>query len=186
MSFLKVTKIARRIILPVTKIESDVREDRMIIIDPILIPKSGFGVLKFGMTVDEVEGLLGLPDHMENPDEMGDISYEYKGIGINFLIFDHEEDFRLDTIELNETSNALLWNERIFELSYRQIESFCKANGYELEVDERLVDENDEFLELACFIHSQNIHFYFNESNHLKEVLISVYINEHDETIWPK
>jgi hypothetical protein len=165
--------------------KSDGKEDKMNIIDPILIPRTGFGGLKFGMTIDDVEDLLGSPEEKENPDEEGDISYEYKGMGINFLIFDNEENFRLETIELNEMSNAMLWNSRIFDLSYQQIERLCKANGHLLKIDERLFKESDEFLDLPCYIASLNIHFYFNESKRLKEVLISVYVNENDKIEWP-
>jgi hypothetical protein len=151
-----------------------------------LTPGVGFGRLKFGMSTKDVESLLGAPEHMENPDEDGDIIYIYDKIGINFLSFDKENDFRLTTIELNRNSRAFLWDVNIFDQPFIQIEQLVAANGYSLTfVDSYIDEDNDENSEILYKIDPLRLTFYFDKSKKLREICIGVAFNKNDEIEWP-
>jgi len=150
----------------------------------IIIPGVGYGFLKFGMHVQDVVNLLGKPKETEHPDEDGNIIYEYKGIGINYLRFSHEEDFRLVTIELNKNSNASLWDEKIFDLPFEQIEVLCKARGYLLNFEWE-IDDN-EIYEILYSVSPMHFDFYFDRVQRLIEFSFGVIFNEEDLIVWPE
>jgi hypothetical protein len=154
--------------------------------DSLIIPGVGFGAIKFGISIKEVEDILGKPECFENLDEAGDIIYDYEIKGINILFFDNEEDFRLINIELNRNSNAVLWKLILFDLTIDEIEDLCKKNGYSLVYKDSVEDcDSEEYLEIAYSVKALRIYFYFSNSKQLSEINFGVIFNENDEIIWP-
>ena len=152
----------------------------------IIIPKVGFGFLKFGMALKEVENHLGIPEEIENPDEFGDIYYSYENEGINFLRFNKDENFRLTSIELNNKSKAILWQTKIFGLTQENIKNLSANMGYFLKLKDSVKDsDTDEVFEELYRIESLYISFYFNELKILDEICLGVGFNENDEIEWP-
>jgi len=149
----------------------------------ILTPCEGFDQFKLGMKISEVEQLLDLP-YIKEEDEDGDVIISCDEIGFNFLNFDKEEEFRLDIMELNRNSNAIMWDTRIFDLSFEEIKSLCMANGYELEFEDELFD-NDECIEQSYMVDSICLTFYFDKFKRLSEISITVCFNSEDEALWP-
>jgi hypothetical protein len=159
----------------------------MVNIETIINPGVGFGTIKFGMSTKDVESRLGKPESFENPNEDGSIVYEYESIGINYLMFDEETNFQLDNIELNKKSNAILWNSKLFELTFDDIEALFKSKGYVLKYEDIVKDFNsEEVWEISYSIDSLGVFFYFSNSKQLKEINLRVLFNEDDEIIWPK
>ena len=151
-----------------------------------IIPGVGFGQLKFGMSQDDVEKMLGKPEKIENPDEDGNIVYIYETLGINFLVFDKEDDFRLTTIELNKSSGGVLWNCPIFNQPVHRIEILCEKNGFTLEYDCTVTfDTAGECFESAYHVNAIQCDFYMDESDRLKTLCFGVIFNDDDEIIWP-
>ena len=151
----------------------------------IIFPKKGFGHLKFGMYKDDVIKILGEPTEVEDPDEDGDIKFIYENKGINFLIFEKEEEYRLTYIELNKMADAILLGKKIFNLSFKQIEELLRLKGFTLKYENCIDDrESGDYQEL--YISKEiSFDFWFNKSKKLDEITFSVYINEQDEVEWP-
>jgi hypothetical protein len=156
----------------------------------VIIPGVGFGSIKFGMSVDEVGHILGVPDEIKNPDEGGDITLDYERIGINILSFDKGDGFRLSAIEAAKNSDATLWGEKIFDLPFDQLEVLCIANGYELKFEDNVTyldnKENVEVREVNYSIDQIGILFFFDGYMQLKEVNFGVLFDDSDEIIWPE
>lgn len=153
----------------------------------IVIPKVGFGFLKFGMSIEDVEDLLGIPEDVENPNKEGDIIYSYENKGIEFLAFSKEDDFRLIAIELNNKSKATLWECEIFDQSLDKIKKLSTAMGYSLIFEDSVKDdETNECFEELYTIKSLDLEFYFNQYRILKEICLGVSSNEDDEIVWPE
>lgn len=152
-----------------------------------IIPGVGFGFLKFGMSLKDVEDHLGGPEEIENPDEEGDIIYSYENKGIDFLAFSKEDDFRLTMIELNSKSEAILWENKIFGQTIEQIKKLSNTMGYSLKFEDSIKDDETSecFLEQYT-IHSLSIDFYFNQYKVLETICFGVSFNENDEIEWPE
>ena len=168
------------------KVKGIGRREVMGIKKNIIIPKVGFGFLKFGMGVKDVENHLGRAEEIENPDEYGDIYYSYENKGINFLRFSKDENFRLTSIELNNKSKAILWQTEIFGLTQEKIKNLSANMGYSLKLKDSVKDsDTDEVFEELYRIESLYISFYFNEFKILEEISIGAPFNENDEIEWP-
>jgi hypothetical protein len=153
----------------------------------VIIPNVGFGFLKFGMSIKDVENYLDRPEDMENPDELGDIMYYYKEKGINFLSFSKDDDFRLTMIELNIKSNAILWDTKIFDQSLAKIKKLSMFRGYSLKFEDSITDEDtNECFESHYTIEEIGLDFYFNGFNILEDIGLGVRFNEYDEIEWPE
>ena len=149
-------------------------------------PNVGFDSIKFGMYVKDVVSELGPPEETENPNEEGDIVLSYESKGINTLAFDREDNYRLVEIELNNKSNAILWDTRIFEQTFGKLKELSAKMGYSLEFEDRVKDsDTGEIFEETYKIESLYISFYFNEFKILEEISIGAPFNENDEIEWP-
>jgi hypothetical protein len=161
--------------------------DSMSIDKYVINPKVGFGFLKFGMSFKDVENQLGPPEEVDDSDEYESILYSYEKKGISFLSFDKDENFRLVTIELNNKSNAILWDTRIFDQTFEKLKKLSAKMGYSLEFEDSVKDnDTGEVFEESYKIDSLYISFYFNEFKILEEICLGVGFNENDEIVWPE
>ena len=167
------------------KVKEVDRSDSMSIDECIINPKIGVGLLKFGMSFKDVEDQLGPPEEVDDSDEYESILYSYESKGINFFSFDKDENFRLVSIELNNKSDAILWDTRIFDQTVEKLNTLSTKMGYSLEFEDSLKDDNGEVFEESYKIESLYISFYFNELKILEEICLGVGFNENDEIEWP-
>ena len=108
--------------------------------DFTICPLKGYGEIPFGITLDEVVGMLGMPDFYEELSDMEEtgnrsIYYEYNKIDTNIYL----EGITKSVVACFETENeeATLYGEKAFELSQKQVIDLMKANGFkELEEEE--------------------------------------------------
>jgi hypothetical protein len=142
-------------------------------------PMKGLGDLKFGMTTEEVEKLIGPAEEVEDIDE-NEVKtkiwhYWQKGVS---LFFDQENSFRLSSIEVDNT-NATIWGKKVFEMTEKDLTELFKSNGFN-EIDAEL----QEWGEKRVSFDDAMFDFYFEEDE-LVSVNYSVLLNEHEMAVWP-
>lgn len=141
----------------------------------------GLGKIKFGLTRDEVEELIGEPEEVEESDEEDEFEHEawnYWEEGYS-LYFDKEDDYRLSCIE-TANREVQLWDERIFEMSQDQLKTLFADHGIE-----GLEEEEMEGGETRISYESEMIDLYFDEDQ-LIAVNFGVFIDDNLEVKWPE
>lgn len=141
----------------------------------------GLGKIKFGLTRDEVEELIGEPEEVEESDEEDEFEHEawnYWEEGYS-LYFDKEDDYRLSCIE-TANREVQLWDERIFEMSQDQLKTLFADHGIE-----DLEEEEMEGGETRISYESEMIDLYFDEDQ-LIAVNFGVFIDDNLEVKWPE
>ncbi|MBB6609574.1 hypothetical protein H7F15_00855 [Pontibacter sp. Tf4] len=141
----------------------------------------GLGKIKFGLTRDEVEELIGEPEEVEESDEDDEFEHEawnYWEDGYS-LYFDKEDDYRLSCIE-TANREVQLWDERIFEMSQDQLKAlFADHDITNPEVEEM------EGGEIRISYEKEMIDLYFDEDQ-LIAVNFGVFIDDNLEVKWPE
>ena len=127
----------------------------------IIEPLKGYGNIKFGMSIDEVVGILGTPSNFEELDpiiegnESSSILYDYDDMAVS-ICFEGTDKMLVSSIStINE--DVTLFGEKIYDMNRNQIIELMKKNGYK-EFDEE-EQEGD-----TCLIYDElMLDFYFNE-----------------------
>ncbi len=121
----------------------------------------GFGDIKFGMSIDEVVGLLGEPSNNEDLEpiiegkDLSSVLYDYDDLGIS-ICFEGESKMLVSSISTSN-EDATLFGEKVYEMNRNQVIELMKKNGYK-EFDEE-EQEGD-----TCLIYDElMLDFYFNE-----------------------
>lgn len=141
----------------------------------------GLGKIKFGLTQDEVEELIGEPEEVEESDEEDEFEHQawnYWEEGYS-LYFDKEDDYRLSCIE-TANREVQLWDERIFEMSQEQVK--------QLFADHDIVGMEEEEMEggeTRISYERHMIDLYFDEDQ-LIAVNFGVFIDDNLEVKWPE
>ena len=141
----------------------------------------GLGKIKFGLSMEEVEKLIGEPEEIEESDEDDEFEHEawnYWEDGYS-LYFDKEDDYRLSCIE-TANRDVQLWGERIFEMSKDQIIRLFADNDI-TDIEE----EEGETGEIRVSFEKEMIDLYFDEDQ-LIAVNFGVFINDNLEVMWPE
>ncbi|WP_161889606.1 hypothetical protein [Pontibacter russatus] len=141
----------------------------------------GLGKIKFGLTMEEVEELIGEPEEVEESDEEDEFEHQawnYWEEGYS-LYFDKEDDYRLSCIE-TANREVQIWGERVFEMSKAQILQLFADNditGSE--------EEETETGETRVSFEREMIDMYFDEDQ-LIAINFGVFINDNLEVLWPE
>ncbi|MCJ8163771.1 hypothetical protein MKJ04_02890 [Pontibacter sp. E15-1] len=141
----------------------------------------GLGKIKFGLTMKEVEELIGEPEEVEESDEEDEFEHQawnYWEEGYS-LYFDKEDDYRLSCIE-TANREVQLWGDRVFEMS--------KAQVLQLFTDNEITgpeEEEAETGETRISFEREMIDLYFDEDQ-LIAINFGVFINDNLEVIWPE
>ncbi|WP_299818404.1 hypothetical protein [uncultured Pontibacter sp.] len=141
----------------------------------------GLGKIKFGLTMEEVEELIGEPEEVEESDEEDEFEHEawnYWEEGYS-LYFDKEDDYKLSCIE-TANREVQLWGERIFEMSKDQIIRLFADNNIT-----NPEEEEAETGETRLSFEKEMIDLYFDEDQ-LIAVNFGVFINDNLEVMWPE
>ncbi|QHL88156.1 hypothetical protein GU926_12215 [Nibribacter ruber] len=140
----------------------------------------GIGDLKFGITMEDVEELMGEPEEVEESDEEDEFEHKawnYWDTGFSFY-FDKEDDYRLSCIE-TANPNVTLWGEKIFEMDMNKVQDLFKAKG--ITSVEKETMEND----VVCLSYDKEmIDLYFEEGK-LLAVNFGVHMDDNLEVKWP-
>lgn len=149
-------------------------------------PGKGLGMLRFGMSRDQVKELIGEADDVESYalDEIGGDETEawhYDELGIS-LSFDQEFDWRLSSIAVSLEDYTLDGEALIGKPMDEVLNTLEGKNWGELEEDEDIAEEDADVAMYA--IESKGISFWF-EDEVLSEIQISPLV-EDDEVIWPE
>ncbi|RDV14387.1 hypothetical protein DXT99_14790 [Pontibacter diazotrophicus] len=141
----------------------------------------GLGKIKFGLTMEEVEELIGEPEEVEESDEEDEFEHQawnYWEEGYS-LYFDKEDDYRLSCIE-TANREVQIWGERVFEMSKEQVMQLFADNditGPE--------EEEAETGETRISFEKEMIDLYFDEDQ-LIAINFGVFINDNLEVVWPE
>jgi hypothetical protein len=141
----------------------------------------GLGKIKFGLTMEEVEELVGEPEEVEESDEEDEFEHQawnYWEEGYS-LYFDKEDDYRLSCIE-TANREVQIWGDRVFEMSKEQILQLFADNGI---TDPE--EEEAETGETRLSFDKEMIDLYFDEDQ-LIAINFGVFINDNLEVVWPE
>lgn len=140
----------------------------------------GLGEIKFGLTMDEVEAIMGKPEEVETSEEDEEFEYEvwnYWEEGYSFY-FDEDDDFRLGLIE-TANEDVTLFGQKIFQMKQAEVEALLKTKGLSspdkdtLETGEKHVTYEKEMLDM-----------YFDKDA-LVTVKFGVFVSDDLEVQWP-
>jgi hypothetical protein len=141
-----------------------------------IIPGQGYGPLIFGIYPEKVIDLLGIPEN-DFITEEGDRIFNYSSLGIKIACFEESEDFKLVSLEIDKSTNALFWETNIFDCSINEICKIFNQKGLSLSFHQ-VFDE----LQLSC--HKLAMDFYF-ECNNLQGISFNVLTGANDSVLWP-
>jgi flavin-dependent dehydrogenase len=140
----------------------------------------GIGQIKFGLTMDDVEAIMGEPEEIEESDEEEEFEYQvwnYWEEGYSFY-FDEDDDYRLGLIE-TANEETKLFGQKIFEMTQAEVETLLKAKGFSepekdsLETGEKHLTYEKEMLDM-----------YFDKDA-LVTVKFGVFVSDDLEVKWP-
>ena len=127
----------------------------------IIEPLKGYGDIKFGMSIEEVVNVLGMPSNLEELEpiiegnESSSILYDYDDLALS-ICFEGVDKMLVSSISTSD-EDATLFGEKIYEMNRKQVIDLMKKNGYK-EFDEE-EQEGD-----TCLIYDElMLDFYFNE-----------------------
>jgi hypothetical protein len=121
----------------------------------VIYPMQGINNLKFGVKQEDVKRILGEPDDIENMEEEGEFSsliWQYWDMGLT-IFFDELDNSIFASAEV-EDPDAIVFGQRIFDLSEKEAVALFKENGYtELDVEdhdwgERRISFDDAMVDL--------------------------------------
>lgn len=146
----------------------------------------GLGILKFGMTMDQVRLILGKADETEKFSYSGDElnmteSWDYLDLGVS-LNFDEEEDWRLIMISVS-TDYYQLNGESLIGQSEEKVITALKTMGMEdIEVEDCSSPETPDhkLIEIDEF----SLNFWFHNGT-LDEIQWSPNFTDDDSIKWP-
>lgn len=124
-------------------------------------PLKGYGDIKFGMSIDEVVGILGEPSNHEElepiieENEETSLLYDYDDICVS-VCFEGTSKMTVANISTSD-ENALLFGERVYDMNRNQIIELMKKNGY------KDYDEEEQEGDMCLIYDELMLDFYFNE-----------------------
>lgn len=141
----------------------------------------GIGELTFGLSMDQVENIMGEPEEVEESDDEDEFEHKawnYWDTGFSFY-FDKEDDYRLSCIE-TANPNVTLWGNKLFEMSLEEVESLFKERGVP-EAEKETIENN-----VTCLSYEQEmIDLYFEEGK-LLAINFGVHMDDDLEVLWPQ
>lgn len=151
-----------------------------------IIPGQGLGLIRFGMTENEVESILGEAPVSEFERDAGfsQVRLEYPDKDLN-IYFGQENGFKLDSIIVFENSIYELFGEPLFPGGRDKILDLLQRNLAQEDLKEVVEKDNDELEESEIWIPSMRSTFYFDEHGFLRELQWSPFFDSDDNIVWP-
>ncbi|WP_205501121.1 hypothetical protein [Rufibacter psychrotolerans] len=141
----------------------------------------GIGDLRFGLSMDEVEDIMGEPEEVEestDEDEFEHKAWNYWDSGFSFY-FDKEDDYRLSCIEI-ANPNVTLFGKKIFEMSLPEVEALFRQNGVQ-NVEKEKIENN-----VTCLSYEREMIDLYFEDGKLLAVNFGVHMDDNLEVLWPQ
>lgn len=148
-------------------------EQEAIIIEPL----KGCSGIPFGVPVEELIAKLGEPeeiDHLDTDDQMNTIVLHYWDLGLS-VFFEGSSRPVLSCFETDDME-ALLFGEKVFELSRPEIIALMKANGYDT------YEQEEEEGEIRLSFEDALVDLFY-DGDELLAVNWGVYVDEAGEII---
>ncbi len=142
-----------------------------------IVPKIGFGELKFGNTIEEILAFVGEAEEVEDiqEEDFNTVIMNYWEKGFSVFIEGTGAERSIASCFETDNSEATLFGKKVFELKESEIIDLMKANGFkEIETE---TEENDEY---RLSFEDGLIDFFF-EDNELIAVNWGVLVNEQGE-----
>lgn len=148
--------------------------------DFVIEPLKGYGDIRFGMSVEEIVAVFGMPSNNEQLESLLEGNENYS------VLYDYDDEYVSICFEGVEkavvasisTSNedAVLFGERVYEMNRKQIIDLMRRNGYK-EFDEEEQDGD------TCLIYEElMLDFYFN-NDELIDVVWGVIVDAQGNVI---
>jgi hypothetical protein len=153
-------------------------------------PHVGIGAIRFGMTRDEVNKILGEPDEtelfsLEEEDEELTETWHYDELEIS-MSFEEDLDFRLTTIATS-SDDCLLLNKNVVGMSEGELKSFLESQNFgtieEEDIEEDSDDEDGFFDFTTLKVEDKDIYFWF-DNGVLSEVQFGARFTEDGIPVW--
>jgi hypothetical protein len=154
-----------------------------------ILPGQGLGIIKFGMTRDEVRRHLGDPDEVdqygyEDSDDEEDQTeaWHYDALNASFS-FDALDDWRLNTIAVSDP-DFMLNEHSLFGLNRNELQETLSGMGLgEVVVEDFFSDDMPADQMLS--IDELSLSFWLEEGQ-LAEIQWGPLVDEDDNVIWPE
>lgn len=142
-----------------------------------IVPKVGFGQMKFGQTIEEILAFVGEAEEVEDiqEEDFNTVIMNYWKEGFSVFIEGTGAERSIVSCFETDNGNATLFGKKVFELKESEIIELMKANGYN-EIDTE-AEENDEY---RLSFEDGMIDFFFEEGI-LLAVNWGVLVNEQGE-----
>ena len=142
-----------------------------------IVPKIGFGELKFGNTIEEILAFVGEAEEVEDiqEEEFNTVIMNYWEKGFSVFIEGNGAERSIASCFETDNRTATLFGKKVFELKESEIIDLMKANGFK-EID----TETEESGEYRLSFEDGLIDFFF-EDKELLAVNWGVLVNEQGE-----
>lgn len=148
--------------------------------DFVIEPLKGYGDIRFGMSVEEIVAVFGMPSNNEQLESLLEgnenysVLYDYDDEGVS-ICFEGVEKAVVASISTSN-EDAVLFGERVYEMNRKQIIDLMRRNGYK-EFDEEEQDGD------TCLIYEElMLDFYFN-NDELIDVVWGVIVDAQGNVI---
>lgn len=148
--------------------------------DFVIEPLKGYGDIRFGMSVEEIVAVFGMPSNNEQLESLLEgnenysVLYDYDDECVS-ICFEGVEKAVVASISTSN-EDAVLFGERVYEMNRKQIIDLMRRNGYK-EFDEEEQDGD------TCLIYEElMLDFYFN-NDELIDVVWGVIVDAQGNVI---
>ncbi len=143
-------------------------------------PGTGYGKIKFGASMDDIEARLGKPSEIERDEDQ--LTYWHYDDEILSLTFDGTEGWKLSSLLAGDLGMKL-FDQDLDELSQEGLKALLKENGA------KNVTSQDEIVDGATIdtIEAEDLEMIFwFENGDLTEVQWGPFFNDEDSIMWPE
>ncbi len=147
---------------------------------------AGLGDIKFGMSRDEIEAILGVPDakettsYSEDENELSD-SWEYHGLRID-LSFEEAEDWRLSIISISSDDYVLDGKQLIGSDMEELMSELTLLDINDVEIEDLSTEDHPDHILVSS--EEKGINFWLSE-NVVEEIQWGPLFADDDTIIWP-
>jgi hypothetical protein len=147
----------------------------------VVLPGEGLGAVRLGMRREEVRAYLGEPVRAIERDEDGNAVFEYPGRA--YFYFDHEEDWRLTHILLEE--GAALALSGVAGVSEQAALAWLGDADHLTEETHYFLEEGGRtLLERRHNVKTLGLDLYVDETSLLTGCAIRVLFDDQDRVLW--
>lgn len=149
-----------------------------------ILPGVGIGMIRFGMSQEDVKKILGEPIEIKT-DEENDVFFKYKEESICQYYFYKENDYKLSMIEISRHKKFELFGITIFLIPFNKVKKIFEERGFFFKKQYLLEEKERNYFQSLYTLEKYRIDFWVNRKNYLDEVSFSVFYDKNDRVKWP-